>query len=878
MQNLESRLQAVLGTGYRLERELGGGGMSRVFVAEELGLGRRVVVKVLPPDLAAGLNVERFKREVALAAGLQHPHIVPLHTAGEGDGLFYYTMPLVEGESLRTMLARQGELPIGDAVRLLRDVVDCLAYAHKHGVVHRDIKPDNVLVTSNHAVVTDFGVAKALSEASGVMTMTQEGMALGTPAYMAPEQAAADPHVDHRADLYAVGAMAYEMLTGRPPFTGPNPQAILAAHVMTAPVPVTQSRVTVPPALEALVLRCLEKKPADRWQSADEILAHLESMATPSGGITPTRATAAVPAPSARNPWRMPAIVAGVAALAVAGWLVAPRLKGGGGAASGPPRLAVLPMENLGAAEDEDLADGLTQEIAGKLSQVSGLAVIGRTSAMQYKKTTKSVGEIGQELKVSHVLTSTLRRERGTSTTRLRIHAELVRTGDDTQIWAESYETEGGEVFSVQAALAERVASALEVTLLAPERTVIAAQPTKNAEAYDAFVRGQAVYTRSDDLKETLAAIELFARASRLDPSFAQASAWLSITNTQMYWYGYDQSAARLDSAAAALDRAAAVAPDLPDVRLARGYLRYWGHLDYDGALAEMTPALQARPNDPAIVSAVAYVNRRRGNWDEAIRLLLRAQELDPRSRESAYNLGQTYLMTRRFPEAERYLEQALAMTPTDGLTVTSLITLRLGQGGPDAARAVYRSAAAGRNPVEVARGLVGWEPFWLARFNEEFQSGMEQLELWPELGAPAAYHLLKGTARAARGQQAAARASFDSALAAAEREERGDSLREAGRAIHHSLAYAGLGRWPEAIREAERAVAVLPPEKESIGGAGNLVILAEVYMGAGQSDKAVATLRKLLAMPSNISIPILRNDATWDPLRKDPGFQQLLQ
>src|SRR5262245_2925298 len=253
MSDLLGQLEAALGGSYHFERELGGGGMSRVFLAHETALGRKVVIKVLPPELSAGLNIDRFRREIQLAASLQHPHIVPLLAAGQASDalpLLYYTMPLVEGESLRARLIRQHELPIGEAIRLLRDVVDALACAHEHGVVHRDIKPDNVLVSRQHAMVTDFGVAKALESGSGEQrlggALTSLGVPLGTPAYMAPEQAAADPHTDHRADIYAAGALAYEMLTGRPPFIGPTPQAILAAQVMQAPPPITDLRGTVP--------------------------------------------------------------------------------------------------------------------------------------------------------------------------------------------------------------------------------------------------------------------------------------------------------------------------------------------------------------------------------------------------------------------------------------------------------------------------------------------------------------------------------------------------------------------------------------------------------------------------------------------------------
>jgi tetratricopeptide (TPR) repeat protein len=287
--------------------------MSRVFVAEEVELGRRVVIKVLPPEMGAGVNIDRFKREIQLAARLQHPHIVPLLAAGSKDDLLYYTMPFIEGQSLRERLGRQGELPVGEAVRILREVADALAYAHRNQVVHRDIKPDNVLLSEGHAVVTDFGVAKAVSSSTGESSLTSLGMALGTPAYMAPEQAVADPNVDHRADIYALGAMAYEMLTGQPPFTGASPQAVLSAHVTEPVLPVTSRRAAVSPALNTVIMRCLEKKAADRFQKAEELVPHLDALLTPSGGMTPigTQPVSAVIAPSealARSPVQIGAL------------------------------------------------------------------------------------------------------------------------------------------------------------------------------------------------------------------------------------------------------------------------------------------------------------------------------------------------------------------------------------------------------------------------------------------------------------------------------------------------------------------------------------------------------------------------------------------
>src|SRR5881296_1485852 len=368
MGDVLARLQSALGDAYRIEKELGGGGMSRVFLAQERELERQVVVKVLPPEMAAGLNAERFRREIQLAASLQHPHIVPLLAAGHADDLVYYTMPLIEGESLRAKLAREGELPIPESVRLLLDVVDALSYAHKHGVAHRDIKPDNVLVSNHHAVVTDFGVAKALSQSTGQSSLTSAGVALGTPAYMAPEQAAADPHTDHRCDLYAVGALAYEMLTGRPPFTGATPQAVLAAQVSERPVAVTRQRETVPPALAEAVMRCLEKNPADRFQTAEELLHLLEAMATPSGGTMPVTAVE-------RARRLFPVAAAGAVVALTAAGIVVWKLRSGGVPSGRVDAnvVAVFPFRVSGA--DRSLAylrEGMVDLLAAKLTGEGG--------------------------------------------------------------------------------------------------------------------------------------------------------------------------------------------------------------------------------------------------------------------------------------------------------------------------------------------------------------------------------------------------------------------------------------------------------------------------------------------------------------------------
>jgi serine/threonine-protein kinase len=383
-------------------------------------------------------------------------------------------MPFVEGETLRARLARGGALPLPDAVHLLRELADALAYAHGQGVVHRDLKPENVLLSGGHAVVADFGVAKALAAATAgggaravpdaapgaAATGTALGVAVGTPAYMAPEQVAADPAVDARADLYALGCVAYELLTGAPPFAGRAPHALLAAHLTETPAPLGERAPDSPPALTALVMRCLEKDPARRPQSASELLAALETALTPAS----TRAPPNTPAHRRRLARAVVAVAAVLLVALGAVWAV----RAGRAAAPAPPVLAVLPFENVGPAGDAYFADGLTDEVRGRLAGIAGLRVIGGTSARQYKGTTKSAREVARELGATHLLTGTVRWEHaaGGGPGRVRVSPELVRAQDQASVWTEPLEGPLGDVFALQARVAERVAAALIVTLL----------------------------------------------------------------------------------------------------------------------------------------------------------------------------------------------------------------------------------------------------------------------------------------------------------------------------------------------------------------------------------------------------------------------------
>ncbi len=570
--------------------------MSRVFVAEETALGRKVVIKVLPPETAAQVSFERFKREILLAAKLQHPHIVPLLTAGESDGLPYFTMPFVDGESLRVRLARHGELPVNTATRILREVASALAYAHEHGIVHRDIKPDNVLLSGGSAMVTDFGVAKALSASSNAehAGVTSLGVALGTPAYMSPEQASADPSVDQRADIYSFGVLAYELLTGQPPFAGRTPQNVLAAHVAETPEPINKRRASLPPALAALVMRCLEKRPADRPQSATEVVQALDDITTPSGGMAPTGArTAAGGARPCRGTRRWGALGAGgVVVIVIAGWLLATRT---GGAAE-PRSIAVLPTDVGADTAHAFLADGLSSDLTTKLSKIPGLSVRAYTPlSVMHGRT---VREAGKELDVRAMVMVRVAR----SGRQLRATASLVNVANDDLLWSDAFDASDQDQFALQDKLVSAIAGALNLTLSSATTTAVRARGTRSNEAHELVQRARLETDRftAVSLRSAIADAEA---AIALDSTYADA--WAAMADAWGATADDFQPAAMVSpEVRRAAERALALDPTLADAHAQVGLWSMTYGDDPVGGSKELERALTL---DSANVTAGAW-------------------------------------------------------------------------------------------------------------------------------------------------------------------------------------------------------------------------------------------------------------------------------
>src|SRR3954468_4769327 len=665
--------------------------MSIVFVAADNTLGRQVVVKVLPYDLAASVSVDRFKREIMLSAALQHPHIVPVLSAGQAEQLPYFIMPYVDGESVRARMAR-GPLSVRETVSILKDVARALSYAHGRGVIHRDIKPDNILLSGGAAMVTDFGVAKAISASreratlggrqsnSGGWsggTITSVGTSLGTPMYMAPEQAAPDPNTDPRADLYALGVVGYEMLVGAPPFYGRTPQALLAAQLTEAPKPIASRRYDVPPALADLLMRMMEKDPAKRPRTANEVARLLDDPSVMSGEFTSLKPQRARP-----QSWRRKASFVGVVGVLLAAGLAAGtyfrtrEAPAGAAAAAGSARttaaksIAVLPLVHIGGdTSDVYFAEGMTAQITTALSKLRGLRVAARAAASSARDKYNTPEEIGKALNVTMLLEGTIQRESG----RLRVTARLINIGDGETLWSDMFERQATDLFKVQ----DEISNAI-VAAVAPElgNSVAlagssAARGTDDLQAYDLYLRGRFFFQKrgEDALRSALA---FFEQAAGKDPTFAKAYTGIADVYAVLPLY----SSVRVDSVLPlglrSIDKAIALDSTVPEAYASRANLLGIGWR-WSEAERDYQRALSLDPNYATAHQWYGEMLLVNGRIDEALAQLRRATELDALSPVAFGSYGLALGIAKRDVQAQGAVRHALDLDST--LLVTRMMS-----------------------------------------------------------------------------------------------------------------------------------------------------------------------------------------------------------
>ena len=595
---------------FRIERELGRGGMATVYLAEDTRHDRLVAIKVMRPELTSVLGAERFLREIRTAARLQHPHILPLHDSDEADGLLYYVMPYVEGESLRDRLHRESQLPLDDALRIVAEVADALDYAHRQDVVHRDIKPENILLSGGHALVMDFGIARAISSASGDK-LTQTGLAIGTPAYMPPEQASGERAIDGRTDTYALGCVLYEMLSGNPPFTGSTAQAVVARHLVDPVPPIRTVRPEVPVAVERAVSRALAKSPADRFPTAGAFHA------------------ACVERPTGDRSWvRRGLALAAVGAVVAAGYLVLTPVRElpGPEAIESAPSVAVLAFRNVGGDPNhEAFSDGLSEEVATTLGRAGGLSVRAPRSAFSFKGRDIPLREIGRQLGVRYLLDGSVQR----AGDRMRVRVALVRADNDSTVWADEFDRPQGEVFAIQDEIARAIAGELRVHLAASSGRTIARRSTESPEAHDRYLQGRFFFEKRDSASLRRAQ-DYFEQAVSMDSSYALAYAGLSDVLSHRSVFGYVPPRESFPRAREHAEQALRLDSTLAEGHSSLGFIQLFYEWNWEGAEREFQEALRLGPSYPSAYLWRAWLLMVTNRPDEGIAEVRRAVALDP--------------------------------------------------------------------------------------------------------------------------------------------------------------------------------------------------------------------------------------------------------
>jgi serine/threonine protein kinase/tetratricopeptide (TPR) repeat protein len=856
---------------YKILEKLGGGGMGVVYKAEDTKLNRIVALKFLPPELTGDKDSKaRFVHEAQAASALDHPNICTIHEIDETeDGQIFICMACYDGKTLSELVS-QRPLELEKAVDVAMRVAEGLAQAHGQGIVHRDLKPANVFVTSSGQVkVVDFGLAKL----AGRTKLTKTGMTPGTVLYMSPEQARGQK-VDRRTDIWSLGVTLYEMVTARLPFKSEYDEAVVYSIVNESPEPVTGLRSGVPMELERIITKCLEKDPAERYQTAEDLVAdlrHLQrTLGDPVGSIVrETRLGRRPP-----SPWRWAWVAVLVVVLAAAvGTILHLRAPPGTQSVSEKTMLVVLPFENLGHADDEYFAAGVTEEITSRLASTRSLGVISRKSAVHYANTDKTIRQIGDELGVEYVLEGTIRWAReGDGQNRVRIIPELIRVADDTRLWSETYDRVITDVFEIQSDIAGKVGEQLGLTMFGNEMSERDTPPTDNLEAYHAYLRGsyhsgQPHFTAS----EWMRAIDNYNRAVELDPDFALAYARLSEAHARLYYYRVDLSQNRRDMAKSAMKMAMRLNPDLPDVHLAAGYYYLMVERDVERGFEEFAMA----PDNAEVLEAKGDGYRQDGKWLEAFDHYEKACRLSPRNPSPLVELAFTGWLYRRYPESVEAANQAIAIAPDRKWPyLAKCLTYWSWRG----------SSPEARKALEFVSRSHGWWPwvwYWQLVYEGNYQEALDHLSSIPggwiriKIDAkPTA--LYRAYVYEALDQPEAASAAYIEAKTLLEAEV--DAYPDDPR-YHSSLgvAYAALGQSDDAIREGKRGVELLPISKDAIYGLPYENDLAHIYTLLGDVENAVTAIERLLSIPNSMSVPLLQVDPRWDRLRDHPRFQTLM-
>jgi TolB-like protein/tetratricopeptide (TPR) repeat protein len=868
---------------YEILSAIGAGGMGEVYRAKDPRLGRDVAIKVLPQSLVASPDaLARFEREAKAVAALSHPNILSIFDFGTHEAIPYAVTELLEGETLRGKLDT-GPISQKLAVDYGLQIAKGLSAAHERGVVHRDLKPENLFVTKDgHVKILDFGLAKRVEavspdkQTSGptVSGHTEPGTVMGTMGYMSPEQVRGLP-VDHRSDIFSFGTILYELLTGKRAFKKDTASDTMAAIMRDELPELSESGRNISPALDHVVRHCLEKDRDNRFQSAKDIAFALSEASSP----TFVSGAQFVGRPPVARSKAVFLVAAAVFLAVLAGVFLWRRSRTGAAETERVKRVAVLPFENQGPPEDDYFADGIADEVRGKLTSLPGLQVIARASSTPYKKTTKTPKQIAEELNAPYLLTGTVRWEKAAGGSRVHVTPELVdvtHPETPTATWQQPFDAALTDVFQVQSEIATKVAHALGRVIGATEEKQLSKKPTQNLSAYDAFLKGRDAQGegRGTDPASVRKALGFYEQAVALDPDFVDAWAELSQAASLLYANGVP-TAALGERARQAAEKAIALAPEKAEGYAALGGYERLVKNDLGRAAEQYEKGRRLAPGDSRFLFATALVEQGLGRWEESLEHLRQAERLNPLSVPNKRVLGFTLLRMRRYSEAREALDRALAIAPTNRDVIEYKAMTYLAQGDLPGARSVLKAA-----PKEVDQtGLV-------ADFANYYGLGWvlddEQRDLLLRL-TPSAFDDDKGhwaaclaDAYALRGDAANMRRYVEEA-AKAFGEQLVSAPEDSGRHMELGLALALLGRKVDAIREGERAVALDPVAKDQLYGAYIQHQLACIYIRVGEPEKALDQLEPLLKMPYYLSPNWLAIDPTFDPLRGNPRFQKLV-
>jgi len=854
---------------YEIIGPLGKGGMGEVYRARDTQLDREVAIKVLPEHLAQDPDaLKRFEREAKAVAALSHSNILTIYDVGSQQAVSFAVMELLEGETLRTAIAK-GALSWRNAVEVAGAVAEGLAAAHSKGVIHRDLKPENIFLTSEGGVkILDFGLARykpqvpqqELTSAPTESRVTEAGTIMGTVPYMSPEQVRGET-VDARSDIFSFGCVLYEMIAAKCLFLGQSTSDTISAILRDDPPELPEN---MPPDVARVINHCLEKNPLKRFQTASDLVFALRQI-----GSQNVR-------PAARSKWTrhiatlssivivLAAIIALIIGFRKQSPQTAPQQK--------IQSLAVLPLKNLsGDPQREYFADAMTEELITTLARISSLQVISRTSVMGYKTTEKSLREIAKELNVDAIIEGSI----FPAGDRVRITAQLIEASTDKHMWAQSYDRDLKDILRLQNEVATAIADQIKAQLSPAEKAKLGGAPDVNPQAYQAFLRGIDYASRPPEEQDIRLSIEMFQRAADLDPDFMQAYVELSRAHGRMFHF-FDKTTARAEASKAAADRAFQLKPGAPEAHFALGYYYYFCVRDYPKALEEFAVVQKALPNDVETLKGIAFVYRRQGKFAESLELLKKAVALDPRNYLTILELPFALIPTRAYSEAIPYYDKAISLAPDyvqAYLFKSKIYTL---MGDLQKARISLEQSPGNHDQ------LATWFWVWLEINSRNYQAALDRLEkgsfdffslqqfFWAkEQLAGIIYHLM--------GHQKDAQASYQAAALRLEKElqKSPDDPR-----IYSSLAivYAGLGKKEEAIRYGKKAVALYPVSSDALTGTWRVEDLAFVYALLGEQESATGQLDYLLSIPSEISVPLLRIDPRWDPLRSNPRFEKMLQ